>query len=70
MRPCKSDGALGRDPLLEVLGGLHLVVTDVVPDCGGADKKKKKKKKRERERKKKSSYVVQCLNGKLRMVWS
>ena len=65
MRPCKSDGALGRDPLLEVLGGLHLVVTDVVPVCGGADNNKKK-----REKKKKSSYVVQCLNGKLRMVWS
>ena len=46
VRPCKSDGALGGDPSLEVLkcGGLHLVVTEVVPVRGGADKKKKKKK--------------------------
>ena len=51
---CKSDGALGDDPLFEVLkwGGLHLVITDVVPIDGG------------------SSYVVQCLSGELRMVWS
>ena len=48
VRPCKSDGALGRDPLLEVLGGLHLVVTDVVPVCGGADKKQKQKREKKR----------------------
>ena len=38
MRACKSDGALGDDPLLEVLkyGGLHLVVTTEVPIGGGA----------------------------------
>ena len=37
-RACKSDGALGDDPLLEVLkcGGLHLVVTTEVPIGGGA----------------------------------
>ena len=36
----KLDGALGGDPLLEVLKwGLHLVVTNVVPVGGGADKK-------------------------------
>ena len=58
MRACKSDGALRGDPLLEVLmsGGLHLVVTEVVPIGGGAGKEK-------------SSYVVQCLSGELRMVW-
>ena len=40
VRACKSDGALGGDPSLEVLksGGLHLVVTEVVPVSGGADK--------------------------------
>ena len=33
MRTYKSDGALGDDPLLKVLkcGGLHLVVSEVVP---------------------------------------
>ena len=37
----KSDGALGGDPLLEVhkSGGLYLVVTEVVPIGGGADRK-------------------------------
>ena len=42
MRTCKSDGALGDDPLLEVLkcGGLHLVVSEVVPVGGGADKER------------------------------
>ena len=42
MRTCKSDDALGDDPLLEVLksGGLHLVVTEVVPVGGGADKER------------------------------
>ena len=42
MRTCKSNGALGGDPSLEVLkcGGLHLVVTEVVPVGGGADKKR------------------------------
>ena len=45
MRACKSDGALGGDPSLEVLKseGFHLVVTEVDPIGGGADKKKKKK---------------------------
>ena len=35
------DGALGGDPSSKVLkrGGLHLVVTEVVPVGGGADKK-------------------------------
>ena len=44
MCTCKSDGALGGDPLLEVLkcGGLHLVITEVVPIGGGVDKKKKR----------------------------
>ena len=40
---CKSDGALGGNPLLEILkcGGRHLVVTEVVPvDGGGTDKKR------------------------------
>jgi len=38
VRTWKSDGALGDDPLLEVLksGGLHLVVTEVVPVSGAA----------------------------------
>ena len=39
---CKSDGALGDDPSLEVLKswGLHLVVTEVVPVGSGADKER------------------------------
>ena len=43
MRACRSDGALGGDPSLEVLkhGGLQLVVTEVVPIGGGADNKKR-----------------------------
>jgi len=42
VRMCKSDGALGDYPLLEVLkcGGLHLVVTEVVPVSGCVDKKR------------------------------
>ena len=42
MRSRKSDGALGDNPLLEVLkcGGLHLVITEVVPVGGGADKER------------------------------
>ena len=42
MRTCKSDDALGDDPLLEVLksGGLRSVVTEVVPVGGGADKER------------------------------
>ena len=38
----RSDGALGDDPLLEVLkcGGLHLVVSEVVPTGGVADKER------------------------------
>ena len=42
---CKSDGALGGVPLLEVFRcrGLHLVVTEVVPIGGGADNNKKRK---------------------------
>ena len=42
VRTCKSDGALGDDPLLDVLksGGLHLIVTEVVPVGGGADKER------------------------------
>ena len=40
MCTCKSDGALGDSPLLEVLksGGHHLVVTEVVTVSGGTDK--------------------------------
>ena len=43
---CKSDGALGGVPLLEVFRcrGLHLVVTEVVPIGGGADNNNKKQK--------------------------
>ena len=39
VRTCRSDGG---DPLPEVLksGGLHLVVTEVVPVGGGADKER------------------------------
>ena len=42
MHACNSDGALGDDPLLEVLRcrGRHLVVTEVVPIGGGADTKR------------------------------
>ena len=42
VRACKSDGALGDDPLLDVLksGGFHLAVTDVVPVGGGAGKER------------------------------
>ena len=43
MRACESDGALGGNPSFEVLkhGGLHLVVSEVVPISGGADNKKR-----------------------------
>ena len=39
---CELDGALDGNHSPEVLkhGGLHLVVTEVVPVCGGADKGK------------------------------
>ena len=42
MRACELDGALGGDPSSEVLkrGGLHLVVTEVVPVDGDADETK------------------------------
>ena len=43
MCACELDGALSGDPPFEVLkgGGLHLVVTEVVPVGGGADNNKK-----------------------------
>ena len=43
MRACELDGALGGEPSSEVLkgGGLHLVVTEVVPVGGGAGPPKK-----------------------------
>ena len=46
MRACELDGAWGGDQSFEVLkrGGLHLVVTKVVPVGRGADKRKKRKK--------------------------
>ena len=42
MHACNSDGALGDDPLLEVLKcrGCHLLVTEVVPIGEGADTKR------------------------------
>ena len=42
MHTCELDGAWGGDPLFEVLecGGLHLIITEVVPVGGGADQKK------------------------------
>ena len=45
MRACELDDALGGDLSFEVLkgGGLHQVVTEVVPVGGGADKKRKKR---------------------------
>ena len=48
---CKSDGALGGVPLLEVFRcrGLHLVVTEVVPIGGGADSNNNNKKRRKKE---------------------
>ena len=68
MRACELDDALGGDLLFEVLkgGGLHQVVTEVVPVGGGADQKKKK----EREKKGKSSCAVRYLSEGLRRVWS
>ena len=44
---CELDGALGGDPSFEVLkwGGLHLVVTEVVPVVVVQKKRKKRKKK-------------------------
>ena len=55
VRACELNGALGGDPSSEVLrrGDLHLVVTEVVPVGGGADKK--------------SSCAVQYLNEGLRL---
>ena len=38
MRACELDGAWGGDQSFEVLS-LHLVVSEVVPVGGGADKK-------------------------------
>ena len=38
---CESDGALGSNPLFEVLKCGDLVVTEVVQIVGGVDKKKK-----------------------------
>ena len=40
---CELDGAWGGDLLFEIHEnrGLHLVVTEVVPVSGGADKKKR-----------------------------
>lgn len=37
---CELNGALGGDPSFEVLmcGGLHLVISEVVPVGGGTDK--------------------------------
>ena len=51
------DGALGGDPSSKILkrGGLHLVVTEVVPVGGSADNKQKK-----------SSCVVMYLSEGLR----
>ena len=48
---CKSDGALGGIPLLEVFRcrGLHLVVTEVVPIGGGADSNNNNNKRRKKE---------------------
>ena len=45
VRACELDGDFGGDPSSEVRrrGGLHLVVTEVVPVGGGADKKRKKR---------------------------
>ena len=62
VRECELNCALGGDSSCEVLkrGGLHLVVTEVVPAGDGPDKKKKK------EKKKKSS-CVQYLNEGLRL---
>ena len=55
---CELDGAWGGDLLFEIheCGGLHLVITEVVPVCGGVDKK--------------SSCAVWYLSGGLRRVWS
>ena len=57
MRACELDDALGGDLSFEVLkgGGLHQVVTEVVPVGGGADQKKKKK--RERKKKKRKEFL-------------
>ena len=60
VRACELDGGFGGDPPFEVLkrGGLHLVVTEMVPVGGGADKKKR------------SSCAVQYLNEGLGRLWS
>ena len=62
MRACELGGVLGGDPSYEVLkrGGLHLVVTEVVPSGGGADKKEKRKK---------SSCAVQYLSEGHTLFW-
>ena len=43
VRACELNGALCGDPSSEVpkRGGLHLVVSEVVPISGGADNKKR-----------------------------
>ena len=66
MRTCKSNGALGGDQSFEVLecGGLHLVVTEVVPVSGGADNNKKERKKEF------LCYSVYLSEGLRRAVWS
>ena len=60
VRVCELDGALGGDPSFEVLecGGLHLVVTEVVPVSGSGDNNKN------------SSCAARCLSEGLRRVWS
>ena len=63
VRACETDDdALGGDPSFEVLkcGGLHLVVTEVVPVGGGADNNNNNNKK--------SSCAVQYLNERLKRV--
>ena len=66
MRACELDGVLGGDPSYEVLkrGGLHLVVTEVVPVSGGADNNKKERKKEF------LCYSVYLSEGLRRAVWS
>ena len=60
MHTCELDGAFGGDLSSEVLkrGGFYLIVTEVVPIGGGADKKKQ------------NSCAVQYLNEGLTRVWS
>ena len=58
VRAFELDSALVGDPSSEVLkhGGLHLVITEVVPVGGGADQKKR--------------VLVQYLSEGLRKVWN